>query len=948
MVVMATTAMAQIDVTKTYRIKDVASGNYLTAFNHDAHSEGAVGGVGVAELDENSKEQVFYLEPTSAGYFLRLSSGDYYVIGQGWNVDALAQNGTIFNFEDAGEGNFYLKKESTYFKTQTVSDITYVFCDAPEDLKATWELEVVGESGYATYNTFNANKAYVIKSRERGGLTINEEATGFCSTNDAGRGTFVEHANTDNHFAVVTYEEKSYLYSVEAKKFLKADLTLTGGIGDVVAFRDASAEGASRMSIYFKEVTDANINIGGSNQIQVNWWSSIDHGNAMLFVEVADFDPAEALAVLSDVAEVTYNFVYEGVTVGTQTTTIEKGAAYPAIDVTKFPFGFTATTPTGTVDTDTEKTIELTATFSWADSYENITAWYYLDLKDGKYLFYEEGQTNIPLTKTEVDSNNKDAYTWGFIGDPVNGFQIVNYAAGSSMILSSTTNTFDGNTGGSTYPVMTTTPVPDGNNTLWIFTASTYRENGFYIGQKDANNGANKLNNRDDKLAYWNGGADLGSTFIMTERPMGAVAELEALVEEVNAVKETYLNAVGTEVGYLTEASVNNVAAALTAAEELLAGAPTAEQATEAQNNLKAAIAAIATVQPTEGVFYNIVSSCTKDHRAGQMIYVNDEGGMQFARNSDETGLALAKGSLGQVVQFVPAGDDLFYVYFVARDTYMSTALAHNSGQEKALAATAEDAVKVAITNMGSENIVKIVPVGGGMIHAQDAGSKVVAWDNEAYNDGSAWKISEVEDPTLASFDLTIGEAGYSTLYLGCAVTVPAGVKAYPVTVNGEWAVFGEALATIPANTGVIIAGENGEAATAGTYKFNYAAPVDAIDGNELNGSTINTYVEGAAYVLANGENGVGFYKTILNKNAAGGEADTHFLNNANKAYLEVPAAEGVACYSFRFGEGTTGVEEITDNREQSTVIYDLTGRRVEAITAPGIYVVNGNKVLVK
>ena len=790
-------------------------------------------------------------------------------------------------------------------------------------------------------NDLSNEKTYLIES-VRCFLLNYDGVTSGLATSNANNCTTERSIDDENQqFKIEKDGDSYYLYSVGAGKYVTTSGAWSDEKGTALAINKEN-EGDYPWHLCIGN-QDINTQIRGqyAEGLVVNGWTQADEGNRFRIIDI------EATKALETV-DVTYTFTYGGETIYTQTATVEKGAAYPAIDTTKFAFGFTATTPTGTVDTDTEKTIELTATFSWADSYENITAWYYLDLKNGKYLFYEEGQTNIPLTKTEVDSNNKDAYTWGFIGDPVNGFQIVNYAAGSSMILSSTTNTFDGNTGGSTYPVMTTTPVPDGNNTLWIFTASTYRENGFYIGQKDANNGANKLNNRDDKLAYWNGGADLGSTFIMTERPMGAVAELEALVEEVNAVKETYLNAVGTEVGYLTEASVNNVAAALTAAEELLAGAPTAEQATEAQNNLKAAIAALVTVQPTEGVFYNIVSSCTKDHRAGQMIYVNDEGGMQFSRNSDETGLALAKGSLGQVVQFVPAGDDLFYVYFVARDTYMSTALAHNYGQEKALAATAEDAVKVAITNMGSENIVKIVPVGGGMIHAQDAGSTVVAWDNEAYNDGSAWKISEVEDPTLASFDLTIGEAGYSTLYLGCAVTVPAGVKAFPVTVNGEWAVFGEALATIPANTGVIIAGENGEAATAGTYKFNYAAPVDAIDGNELNGSTINTYVEGAAYVLANGENGVGFYKTILNKNAEGGEDDTHFLNNANKAYLEVPAAEGVACYSFRFGEGTTGVEEITDNREQSTVIYDLTGRRVEAITAPGIYVVNGNKVLVK
>ena len=52
--------------------------------------------------------------------------------------------------------------------------------------------------------------------------------------------------------------------------------------------------------------------------------------------------------------------------------------------------------------------------------------------------------------------------------------------------------------------------------------------------------------------------------------------------------------------------------------------------------------------------------------------------------------------------------------------------------------------------------------------------------------------------------------------------------------------------------------------------------------------------------------------------------------------------------YSFRFGEATTGVDEMKEQRAESKEIYDLTGRRVEAITAPGIYIVGGKKVLVK
>ena len=187
----------------------------------------------------------------------------------------------------------------------------------------------------------------------------------------------------------------------------------------------------------------------------------------------------------------------------------------------------------------------------------------------------------------------------------------------------------------------------------------------------------------------------------------------------------------------------------------------------------------------------------------------------------------------------------------------------------------------------------------------------------------------------VTELPVAVTAAGYATFYAPVAVTVPAGVTAHTVTINDEWATLSEALTVIPANTGVVL--------VAGEGSHNFAiTTTDATAASALVGTTVATYIAADAYVLSNGANGVGFYGAILNQ-----QGNTAFLNNSHKAYLPMSAANGAATYGFAFGEGTTAVENVEVEAE-AEVIYDLTGRRIEAITAPGIYIVNGKKVLVK
>ena len=192
----------------------------------------------------------------------------------------------------------------------------------------------------------------------------------------------------------------------------------------------------------------------------------------------------------------------------------------------------------------------------------------------------------------------------------------------------------------------------------------------------------------------------------------------------------------------------------------------------------------------------------------------------------------------------------------------------------------------------------------------------------------AAWNLVEV-----SSVKLTVGETGYATAYFPFAVTIPAGVTAYTVAAAADGvATLSKLSGTIPANTGVVLSGTANTPCT-----FEIADDVAAVGGNMLKGMTIATEVPAGtkAYILANGSNGVGFYRLS--------ESDRTIA--ANKAYLIIDGAAEPSVFSLKLDGGLTGIEGV-ESAGGKAPAYDLQGRRLPQVPTKGLYIQNGKKVI--
>ena len=249
------------------------------------------------------------------------------------------------------------------------------------------------------------------------------------------------------------------------------------------------------------------------------------------------------------------------------------------------------------------------------------------------------------------------------------------------------------------------------------------------------------------------------------------------------------------------------------------------------------------------------------------------------------------------------------------------------------------------------------------------------------------WNVEKVDE-----LPVVISSVKFATFYSPMELQLPVGVAAYVVYAEGKSSGLDYNLSTgdvvgqdvnvfnvkqlkgsvIPAGMPVVLHAED-----AGTYyfKINYIPTVVGDDAREavyndgdddavnlLQGRHEATYIPEAAgythYVLANKDKGVGMYKVATNSLHTSKDgvvtsfATPSFYNNAHRAWLPMPnsISQRANGYLFSLGRlpGTTDIEENVAVEVAEDVIYDLQGRRLNSITVPGVYIVNGKRVFVK
>ena len=151
----------------------------------------------------------------------------------------------------------------------------------------------------------------------------------------------------------------------------------------------------------------------------------------------------------------------------------------------------------------------------------------------------------------------------------------------------------------------------------------------------------------------------------------------------------------------------------------------------------------------------------------------------------------------------------------------------------------------------------------------------------------------------------------------------------------------------VPANTGVLIKSADADATCYVVANKTVAALQESqnmlkpalVGGGVFSAENDYTYYK-LAYNDFSSRTGLGFYY--------GADAGGAFYVKAETAYLAVPTAISEHAKAFVLDGETTAINGISTRNNHAEAVYNLNGQRVASMAKPGLYIVNGKKVVRK
>lgn len=151
----------------------------------------------------------------------------------------------------------------------------------------------------------------------------------------------------------------------------------------------------------------------------------------------------------------------------------------------------------------------------------------------------------------------------------------------------------------------------------------------------------------------------------------------------------------------------------------------------------------------------------------------------------------------------------------------------------------------------------------------------------------------------------------------------------------------------IPANTGIMLYSTASDVNYYTVEKYTVDALAEGanmlmpapVAGDKFTADAGKVYYK-LAYGDWTNKTQLGFYWGADNGDA--------FYVKAGTAYLAVPKAKAAGAKGFTLNGEATGIEGVNANVENAKAIYNLNGQRVASMAKPGLYIVNGKKVVRK